>query len=181
MSIDLVDGSHDAILEFLFGSDADVAQDGAGELGEEALDEVEPRAVLGCERELEAAGRLIREPGLCLPGDVCGMIVEDQLDRGVSRIGSIEKLEKLNELAAAMAILDQGVNFASEQINPGQQAERAAAHGPAVRGLRGFARRRNYQHDPLSTGLRGRGPRGHHRGFDVRHTYGDGSHHLKCA
>ena len=34
-----------------------MAQDGAGEFGEEALDEVEPGAVLGREGELEAAGR----------------------------------------------------------------------------------------------------------------------------
>jgi len=33
----------------MFGGDADVAQDGASELGEEALDEIEPRAVLGRE------------------------------------------------------------------------------------------------------------------------------------
>ena len=48
-------GSHDAVLEFLFGRDADVAQDGAGEFGEEALDEVEPGAMLGNEGELEPA------------------------------------------------------------------------------------------------------------------------------
>ena len=47
VSIDVIDGSHDAVLEFLFGSHADVAQDGAGELREEALDQVEPGAVLG--------------------------------------------------------------------------------------------------------------------------------------
>jgi hypothetical protein len=37
-----VHGGHDAILEFLFGPDADVAQNGTGELGKEALDQVEP-------------------------------------------------------------------------------------------------------------------------------------------
>jgi hypothetical protein len=42
--IEEIHGCHDAILEFLFGCDADVAQDGAGELGKEALDEVEPGA-----------------------------------------------------------------------------------------------------------------------------------------
>ena len=31
--IEVVHGSHDAILEFLFGGDTDVAEDGAGELG----------------------------------------------------------------------------------------------------------------------------------------------------
>ena len=40
--IEFVHGGHDAILEFLFGCDADVAQDGASELGKEAFDEVEP-------------------------------------------------------------------------------------------------------------------------------------------
>ena len=62
MLVDVVHGGHDAVLEFLFGSDADVAQDGAGELGEETLDEVEPRAVLGGEGELEAARGLFGEP-----------------------------------------------------------------------------------------------------------------------
>ena len=42
MSVELVHGGHDAILELLFGCDADVAQDRAGELGEETLDEIEP-------------------------------------------------------------------------------------------------------------------------------------------
>jgi hypothetical protein len=40
---------HEAILEFLRGYDADVAQRRAGEFGKEALDEIEPRAVLGSE------------------------------------------------------------------------------------------------------------------------------------
>ena len=59
--------------------------------------------------------------------DVRGMIVEDQLDRGVGRIGRIEQLEELDELAAAMAIPDQGVNLAGQQIDAGQQADRAVA------------------------------------------------------
>jgi hypothetical protein len=92
MSIDVVDGSHDAVLEFLFGSHANVAQNGAGKLGEETFDQVEPGAVLGCERERKAARRLRGEPSSCLLGDVRGMIVEDQLDRGVSRIGGIVDL-----------------------------------------------------------------------------------------
>ena len=39
-----------------------MAQDRAGELGEEALDEVEPGAALGREGEREAARRLSGEP-----------------------------------------------------------------------------------------------------------------------
>src|ERR1700731_79212 len=95
-------------------SNADVAQHRAGELGEEALDEIEPGAVLGCEGEFEAAGRLIGEPNLGLLGDVCGMIVEDQLDRSMGRIGGIDELEEFDEFAAAVAVLDESVNLAGE-------------------------------------------------------------------
>jgi hypothetical protein len=42
------------------------------------------------------------------------MIVEDQLDRRKGRIGAIEKLEEFNEFAAAVAILDQGMDLAGE-------------------------------------------------------------------
>ena len=127
MAIDAVDAGHDALLEFVFGGHPDVTQDRAGELGEEALDEVEPRAVLGRERELEAAGRSSGKPGSGFPVDVRGVIVEDQFDRGAGRIGRIEQLEEFDELSAAVAVSDQGVNLAAEQIDPGQQTERAMA------------------------------------------------------
>jgi hypothetical protein len=55
VAIEEVGGGHDAVPELLLGRDADMAQPGAGQLGEEALDEVEPRAMLGSEGELEAA------------------------------------------------------------------------------------------------------------------------------
>ena len=55
-AIEFIHGGHDAVLEFLFGCDADVAQHRAGELGEEALDEIEPGAVLGREGEQRPAG-----------------------------------------------------------------------------------------------------------------------------
>ncbi len=46
--IEEVHGGHDAVLKFLLG-DTDMAQHRAGELGEEAFDQVEPGAMLGCE------------------------------------------------------------------------------------------------------------------------------------
>ena len=42
IAVEIIDRGHEAILELVLGCDADVAQDGAGELGEEAFDEVEP-------------------------------------------------------------------------------------------------------------------------------------------
>jgi hypothetical protein len=120
VSINVIDGSHDAVLEFLFGSHADVAQNGAGEFGEETLDQVEPGAVLGCKGELEAALGLGGEPSFRLPGDVRRMIIEDQLDRRIRRIGGVEELEEFDELATAVSIFNQGMDFAGEQIDPGQ-------------------------------------------------------------
>ena len=127
IAVEFIHGSHDAILEFLFGCDADVTQDGACELGKESLDEVEPGAVLGSEGEFEAACGLIGEPGFGFLGDMRGMIVEDQLDRRMNRIGRVEKLEEFDEFAAAMAVPDQGMDLAGQQINAGQQADRAVA------------------------------------------------------
>ena len=44
--VEIIHSGDQAVFEFLFGCDADVAQDGAGEFGKEALDEIEPGAVL---------------------------------------------------------------------------------------------------------------------------------------
>src|SRR5208282_4475073 len=107
IAIEFIHGGHDAMLELLFGCDADVAQDRAGELGEEALDEVER------EDKFETADWLTGEPSLCLLGDVGGVIVEE--------------LEKFDEFAAAVAVLDEGVNPAGEQVDAGQQTDRAVA------------------------------------------------------
>ena len=42
LAIDVADERHQAFAEFVFGVDADVAQHRTGQLGKEALDEVEP-------------------------------------------------------------------------------------------------------------------------------------------
>jgi len=54
--------------------DADVAQHGAGEFGKEALDEIEPGAVLGSESKFEPVRGLAGEPGSGLFGDVRGVM-----------------------------------------------------------------------------------------------------------
>jgi len=63
IAVEIIHGGHKAILEFLLGGDANVPQDGTSEFREEALDEIEPRAVLGGESEFEAVRRLIGKPG----------------------------------------------------------------------------------------------------------------------
>ena len=51
------------------------------------------------------------------------MIVEDDLDRRVGRIGGIELLEEGDELARAMAVFDACVNLSREQVDARQQAQ----------------------------------------------------------
>jgi hypothetical protein len=123
MTIDIGDAGHDA---FLRGY-PDVAQHRAGELGEEALNEVEPRAMLGDEGELEASSWSRSPPSSGFSRYVRGMIVEDQFDCGTGRVSGIEKLEEFDELAAAVTVSDERVDLASEQIDTRQQAERAMA------------------------------------------------------
>jgi hypothetical protein len=63
----------------------------------------------------------------------------------VGRIGVVEKLEEFDEFAAAMAILDQRMDLAGDEVDGGQQADRAVAPGatPIVeRCQRGLRRRR---------------------------------------
>src|SRR5215468_5363898 len=64
---------------------------------------------------------------LGLLGDVGGMIVEDQLDRCMGRIGGVDKLEKFDEFAAAVAIPDEGMNLTGQQIDASQQTDGAVA------------------------------------------------------
>jgi hypothetical protein len=111
----------------LFGCDADVAEHGAGELGEEALDEIEPGAVFGREGEFKATGGLGGEKGLGLFRNMRRVIVEDQFDGGVGRIGGVKNLEEFDEFAAAVAVSRQGMDFPGEKIDAGQQRDGARA------------------------------------------------------
>jgi hypothetical protein len=95
-----------------------VTQNGAREFGKEAFDEVEPGAVLGSKSEFEAMRGLIGKPSLGFLGDVRGMIVEDQLDRSVGRIGGVEKLEEFDEFAAAWRSLTRALTLPVRRSMP---------------------------------------------------------------
>ena len=102
-----------------------MAQDRPGEFGEEALDEIEPRTMLGREGKLEALRRSSVEPGSCFSRYVRRMIVEDQLDRGAGGISGVETLEEFDELPAAVAVSDERMDLPGKQVDSGQQAQRA--------------------------------------------------------
>ena len=125
--VDVVDGGQDALGELLFGTNPDVPEHGTRELGKEALDEIEPGAMLRGEGKFEPAVKLVGKPSLGFLRSVGGMVVEDDLDRGRSRIGRIEQLQEFDELARAMAILDERMNLAGHEVDPGQEAQRSMA------------------------------------------------------
>ena len=102
ITVEIIEIIQDPLLQFLLRSDANMPQQRARHLGEEPFDEIEPRPVLGSEHEGEAAIALCGEPLVRLFGNVCGVIVEDDLDGRVSRIGGVELLEESNELARTM-------------------------------------------------------------------------------
>lgn len=102
-----------------------MAQDRLGEFGEEALNEIEPRTMLGREGKLEASRRSSVEPGSCFSRYVRRMIIEDQLDRGTGRISGVETLEEFDELPAAVAVSDERMDLPGKQVDSGQQAQRA--------------------------------------------------------
>src|SRR5208283_4303275 len=105
------------------GSYANAAQDRACHLREEAFDQVEPGAVLWREDKSEAAITLSGEPFVGFLRHVRRMIVQDDLDRCIGMVGSIELLEEADEFARAMAVFDASVDLSGEQVDPRQQAQ----------------------------------------------------------
>ena len=51
--VDVLDGGQDTLCELVFGSNSDVPEHGARQLGEEAFDQIEPGAMLRGEAPIE--------------------------------------------------------------------------------------------------------------------------------
>ena len=124
VAVEVVDEFENALLELVLGGAADVTEYGAGGFGKEALDEVEPRSVLGGEDELEAPFGSGREPSLGFSSrNMRGVIVENDLDRGCRGVSHVEETKEFDELATAMAISDQGMDLPGEQVDAGHQGD----------------------------------------------------------
>src|SRR5690606_38216906 len=72
------------------------------ELGEEALDGVEPGA--GCWHEMEGPARMAVEPGPDLRVLVRGVVVEDGMNALVRRNGGLDGIEEADELLMPVAL-----------------------------------------------------------------------------
>ena len=78
---------------------------------------------MGVKMKLKRPRALFGEPLVGFLGHMRRMVVEDDLDSCVGRIGGIKLLEEADELARAMAIFDAGVNLSREQVDACQQAQ----------------------------------------------------------
>jgi hypothetical protein len=105
--------------------DPDVAEDGAGELGKKPSTRFEPGAVLRREGDSRRPAGWLASQALVSMEMWAEWLSRINLIAGWAGIGGIEKLEEFDELAAAMAILDQSVNLTGVQIDAGEQADRA--------------------------------------------------------
>jgi hypothetical protein len=99
-----------SLLGFGFRSHSDVAQARARHLREEALDQVEPGAVLWREDEAKAALSPSDEPLFGLLGHMRRLIVQDDFDRDIERTGRVELLEKSDEFGSVLAVFDVDTN-----------------------------------------------------------------------
>src|ERR1700722_4340994 len=85
-SVEVIEVGEDPRFEFLLGRNTNVAKHGSSHLGEEALHQIEPRAMFRGRHKGEAALWLGGQPLLGFLGSVGRVVVEDHFDGGVRRI-----------------------------------------------------------------------------------------------
>ena len=136
--LQLDDGVEDAAFQASFG-----------ELGEEALDGVEPGTGRG--HEVKGEALMPGEPGADLGVLVSSVIVEDHVDRLIGRDGGLYGVEEADELLMAVTLHVAAKDSSVEDIQRGEQcrgAEPALLHrqsrlGPVQRLDLAFFRQRS--------------------------------------
>ena len=113
-----------------------------GELGEEALDGVEPGA--GGRREVEGPARMAGEPSPDLRVLVGGVVVEDGVDQLAGRDRGLDGVEEADELLVPVALHVAADDGAVEHVEGGEQRGGAVAlvvvgHGAGAALLHGQA------------------------------------------
>ena len=78
----------DAVHQFLFGGDSDAAQHASRHFAEHGFHDIQPRAVFRREDEFESVG-VKAKPALRFFGYVCGVIVEQQANAALRRVGLV--------------------------------------------------------------------------------------------
>ena len=115
----------DGGLEFDDGMEHAALEASLRQLGEEALDGVEPRT--GSRREVEGESLVTVEPSAHLGMLVDGIVVEDDVNGLVRRRLGVDGVEEADELLMAMALHIAPDDRAVEHVEGGEQRGRAAA------------------------------------------------------
>ena len=100
-------------------------QSALGELGEEALDRVEPRT--RGRREMEDETRVARQPGHDLGMLVGGIVVENDMDHLAGRHLCFYGIEKADEFLMAVSLHTLPNDLAFEHVEGGKQGRGAVA------------------------------------------------------
>src|ERR1035438_7373550 len=110
--------------EFLEGLYPDMPQKASSHLAEKRLDDVEPRAMRGCQDVLKTVGaRGEKSPRLF--GNVRGMIVEYDSDGAFRRIPRVQIRQQADEFDAAVTVLHACRDVPVLQIQRCQYGNRA--------------------------------------------------------
>jgi len=96
-----------------------------GQLGEEALDRVEPGC--RCRREVEDEARVPIQPTADLGVLVGGVVVEDEVDYLARRNGRLDGVEETDELLMPMALHAFADDLALQHVEGGEQGGGAVA------------------------------------------------------
>ena len=140
VGVDLGNTLLNPVFEIGQGLDPDVTKKGPAHLGEQGLDQVEPRAVFGCMHILEPVGPG-GEIGSSFLGDMGRMVVQDDPDLGFGRVVGIQILEQGDEFLAPMPFLHPGNDMAVMKVQCGQDGQRSHADIFVVPGERGMVSR----------------------------------------
>jgi hypothetical protein len=97
IAVELIDRGHETLLELLFGGDTDVAQDERASLEKKPSTRLSQEPCLGVKVNSNLPAGCSASPSSGLSGNMRGMIVEDQMDRRVGRIGRVDEREELDE------------------------------------------------------------------------------------
>jgi len=110
---------------FLDAAKDAAAQPVLGQVAEESLDHVQPRAA--CGREVHVKAGMAAEPALDLGVLMGGVVVHDHVDLLFGRDDVVDDAQKLQPLLVAVPVLAHGDDIALHSIQSGEQRRGAVA------------------------------------------------------
>src|SRR5271168_3717013 len=123
-----------------FGGDSDAAQHASRHFAEHCFNDVEPRAMFGCEGEFESV-RVKTEPALRLLGNMRGVIVEQQANTGLTGVDLMQFSKKGTDCSvpARKLFKPRGAAAVDRVVCPLFQHP-ARELGPSAKGRHGLLR-----------------------------------------